>query len=136
MRIGLVVSNAALAEYFVDALKLADHSVTLSPSREDLFFALSTDVSLRQRAPYDLLLIELILDDDGKQAIAELYRLGRDQELPLIVLTTSSQEAITLSQAAFPSLCIRQLPLPLRTLLTLIQTQGPSMLSATLPSDR
>jgi len=135
MRIGVVVSNAALAEYFVDALELAGQSVTLSPSREDLFFALFTDVSLRQRAPYDLLLIELILDDDGKQAIAELYRLARDQELPLIVLTTSGREAITLAQAAFAHLCIRQLPLRLRTLLALIQAQEPSTLSAVLPFD-
>lgn len=136
MRISLLESNAALAEYLVVALGFAGHTVTLYPSREDLFFALFTEVSLHQRAPYDLLLLEQILDDDGKQVIAELYRLVRDQELPLIVLTTSSHEAITLARAAFPSLCIRQLPLPLRTLLTLIQTQGPSMSSATLPSDR
>jgi DNA-binding response OmpR family regulator len=136
MRVGLVVSNAALAEYFVDALGLAGHSVTLSPSREDLFTALFTDVSLRQRAPYDLLLVELILDDDGKQVIAELYRLARDQKLPFIVLTTSSQEAITQAQAAFPWLCIRQLPLRLRALLTLIQAQEPSTLSAALPFDQ
>lgn len=136
MRISLLASNAALAEYFVTALGLADHAVTLYPSREDLFFALFTDVSLRQRAPYDLLLIELILDDDGKQVIAELYRLTQDQELPLIVLTTSSQVAITLAQSAFPCLCIRQLPFRLRALLTLIQAQGPSTLSAALSSDQ
>ena len=135
MRISLFASNATLAEYFVAALGLAGHAVMLSPSREGLFFALYTDLSLRQRAPYDLLLIELILDGDWKQMIAELYCLTRDQELPCIVLTTSSLEAIALAQAAFPGLCIRQLPLPLSVLLPLIQTQGPSPLSAALPSD-
>ncbi len=136
MRISFLASNATLAEYFVTALGLAGHSVTLYPSREDLFFALFTGASLRQRAPYDLLLIELILDGDWKQATAELCRLARDHELPLIILTTSGQEAITLAQAAFPGLCIRQLPLPLSTLLPLIQAQGPFMLSAALPSDQ
>ncbi len=136
MRIGFLPSNAALAEYFVTALGLTGHSVTLYSSREDLFFALFTDASLRQCAPYDLLLIELILDGDWKQVTAELCRLARDQELPLIVLTTSGLEAIFLAQATFPGLCIRQLPLPLSALLPLIQAQGPSTLSAALPSDQ
>src|SRR5258708_34105106 len=98
MRISFLASNATLAEYFVTALGLAGHSVTLYPSREDLFFAFFTEASLRQHAPYDLLLIELILDGDWKQATAELCRLARDQELPLIVLTTSGQEAIILAR--------------------------------------
>lgn len=136
MRISFLASNATLAEYFVTALGLAGHSVTLYPSRGDPFFALFTEASLRQRVPYDLLLIELILDGDWKQATAELSRLARDQELPLIVLTTSGQEAITMAQAAFPGLCIRQLPLPLSALLSLIQAQVPSTLSAALPSDQ
>ncbi|SRR6266699_3085847 len=136
MRIGFLPSNAALAEYFVTALGLAGHSVTLYSSREDLFFALFTDTSLHQCAPYDLLLIELILDGDWKQVTAELCRLARDQELPLIVLTTSGLEAIFLAQATFPGLCIRQLPLPLSALLPLIQAQGPSTLSAALSSDQ
>ncbi len=136
MRIGLFASNAALAEYFVTALGLAGHAVTLYPSREDLFSALFIDVSLRRRVPYDLLLINLLLDGDGKQVIAELCSLARDQDLSLIVLTTSGLEAITLAQAAFPGLCIRQLPLPRSALLPLIQAQGPSMLSAALPSDQ
>jgi hypothetical protein len=136
MRIGFLPSNAALAEYFVTALGLAGHLVTLFPSREDLFLALFTDASLRQCAPYDLLLIELILDGDWKQMTAELCRLARDLELPLIVLTTSGLEAIVLAQATFQGLCIRQLPLPLSTLLPLIQAQGPSTLSAALPSDQ
>jgi hypothetical protein len=59
MRISLLASNVALAEYFVEALELAGHAVTLYHSRKSLFFALFTDVSLRQRAPYDLLLTEL-----------------------------------------------------------------------------
>lgn len=136
MRISFLASNATLAEYFVTALGLAGHSVTLYSSREDLFFALFTQASLRQRAQYDLLLFELILDGDWKQATAELSRLARDQELPLIVLTTSGQEAITLAQAAFPGLYIRQLPLPLSALLSLIQAQAPSTLSAALPSEQ
>ncbi|MFL5660066.1 MAG: hypothetical protein ACJ8BW_01810 [Ktedonobacteraceae bacterium] len=136
MRIGLLASNAALAEYFVTALGLVGHAVTLYPSREGLFFAPFTDASLRQRVPYDLLLIEQILDGDGIQAIAELCRLARDQELSLIVLTTSDLEAIALTQAAFPGLCIRQLPLSLSVLLPLIQAREPSTLSATLPSDQ
>ncbi len=130
MQIGLLVSNAALAEYFVTALEVAGHTVRLYPSREDLFFALFADVSLPQRAPDEVLLIELVLDDDGKQVIAELCGLVRDQKLPLIVLTTSGREAIALAQTAFPGLCIRQLPLRFRTLLSLIQAQGPSILSA------
>ena len=135
MRISLLASNAALAEYFVTAIGLAGYAVTLYPSRED-FFALFTNASLHRRVLYDLLLIELTLDGDGKQVITELCRLARDRELSVIVLTTSSQEAITLVQAAFPWLCIRQLPLPLSVLLSLIQAQGPSTLSAALPSDQ
>lgn len=124
MRIGLLASNAALEEFFVTALGLVGHTVTMYPSREDLFLALFTHAFLRQRAPHDLLLIELILDGDWKQVIAGLCCLARDQELPLIVLTTSGREAITRAQAAFPGLCIRQLPLPFSALLPLIQALG------------
>ena len=130
MQIGLLASNAALVEYFVTALGVAGHTVTVYPSSKELFFGLFADASLPQRAPDELLLIELVLDDDGKQVIAELCRLVRDQKLPLIVLTTSSREAIALAQTAFPGLCIRRLPLRLRTLLSLIQAQEPSTLSA------
>ncbi len=41
MRIGLLASNAALAEYFVTALGMADHAVTLYPAVQDLFSALA-----------------------------------------------------------------------------------------------
>jgi len=136
MRIGLLTSNAALSEYFVSALGLANHTVTLYSSKEGLFFALFTAASLRQRVPYDLLMIELTLDGDWKQVIAELCHLAGDWELPLIILTTSDQKAIDLAQAAFPGLFIRQLPLPLDTLLSLIQAQGPSTSSTIVLSDR
>jgi hypothetical protein len=136
MRIGLLTSNAALSEYFVSALGFASHKVTLYSSKEGLFFALITAAPLCQRVLHDLLMIELTLDGDWKQAIAELCRLAGDRELPLIILTTSDQKAINLAQAALPGLCIRQLPLPLDTLLSLIQAQGTSTSSAVLLSDR
>lgn len=135
MQIGLLVSSAVLAEYFVTALGFAGYAVTLYPSREDLFSALFAGASLRQRAPDEVLLVELALDDDGKQVIVELYCLVRDQRLPLIVLTTSGREAIALAQTAFPGLCIRQLPIRLSMLLSLFQAQSPCTLSAALPSD-
>jgi len=124
MQIGLLVSSAALAEYFVTALVFAGHTVTLYTRRNDLFSALFAGASPRQRAPHEVLLVELVLDDDGKQVIAELCRLVRGQGLPLIVLTTSGQEAIAPAQNAFPGLCIRQLPVRLSTLLPLIQAQA------------
>ena len=135
MQIGLLVSSAALAEYFVTALGFAGHTVTLYTRRNDLFSVLFAGASLRQRAPHEVLLVELVLDDDGKQVIAELVRLVRDQRLPLIVLTTSSREVIALVQTAFPGLCIRQLPVRLSTLLALIQAQSLCMLLAALPSN-
>ena len=126
MQIGLLASNAALAEYFVTALAVAGHRVTLYPSSEDLFSALLADTSLLRQAADKLLLIELVLDDEGEQVITELCRLVRDRQLPLIVLTTSGREAIARAQDAFPGLCIRQLPLQLRALLALIQAHEPS----------
>jgi hypothetical protein len=130
MQIGLLASKAALADFFVSALAVAGHTVRLYPSREDLFSVLFADASLPRRAPHEVLLVELVLDDDGKQAIAALCRLVRDRRLPLIVLTTSGQQAIAQTQTAFPELCIKQLPLRLRTLLSLIEAQEPAMLSA------
>jgi hypothetical protein len=41
MRIGLLASNAALAEYFVIALGSAGHAVTLYPAMQNLFSASS-----------------------------------------------------------------------------------------------
>jgi DNA-binding response OmpR family regulator len=126
MQIGLFASEAALAEYFVTALGFSGHAVTQYPSIEDLFSVLSTDTSLHQRSPDEVLLIVLVLDDDGKQVIAELCRLVRGQRLPLIVLTTSDKEDIALTQTEFPGLCIGQLPLRLSELLPLIQAQRSS----------
>ena len=129
MQIGLLASNAALAEYFVSALEVVGNTVTLYPSQEDLFFALSAGASRPQRAPDEVLLIEQVLDDDGTQVIAELCRLVRDRQLPLIILTTSERQAIAQAQAVFPGLCIKQLPLRLGTLLSLIQGRESSTLS-------
>ncbi|HZR38482.1 MAG TPA: hypothetical protein VFB12_00085 [Ktedonobacteraceae bacterium] len=126
MQIGLFASDAALAEYFVTALGFSGHAVTLYSSIEDLFSVLSTDTSLHPRTPDEVLLIELVLDDDGKRMIAELCRLIRGQRLPLIVLTTSDKEAIALTQTGFPGLCIGQLPIRLGELLPLIQAQRSS----------
>ena len=134
MRIGLLASNAALAEYFVTALGIADHAVMLYPARQDLVSTLTGAASLQVGAPHEVLLLELILDASGRQLLADLSGLAKDLGLPIIVLTTAGRDAIDLAQAAFPEVCLRQLPLPLRALLALIQAQRPSASSATLSS--
>jgi hypothetical protein len=134
MRIGLFASNAALVEYFVTALGMADHTVTLYPAVQDLVSALTTAASLQEGAPHEVLLLELILDERGRQTLSGLSGLAEDLGLPTIVLTTASRDAIALAQAAFPEVCLRQLPLPLRDLFALIQAQRPSVSSATLSS--
>jgi hypothetical protein len=134
MRIGLLASNAVLAEYFVIALGIADHAVTLYTATQDLFSALVAAASLQRGSPHEVLLLELILDNNGRQTLAGLSCLAKHLGLPLIVLTTAGREAIALAQAAFPELCLRQLPIPLSTLLALIQAQSPSVSSATLSS--
>jgi hypothetical protein len=128
----LLASNAALAEYFVTALGLADHAVTLYPAMQDLVSVLAAAVSLRGGAPHEVLLLELILDVSGRKTLADLSCLAKELGLPVIVLTTAGRDAIDLAHAAFPEVCLRQLPLPLRTLLALIQPQRPSVSSAPL----
>src|SRR5215467_5901718 len=134
MQIGLLSSNAVLAEYFVIALGIADHAVTLYPARRDLFSTLVAAASLQKGAPHEILLLMLILDNSERKMLAELSCLAKNLGLPLIVLTTAGREAIALAQAAFPELCLRQLPIPLSTLLALIQAQSQSVSSATLSS--
>jgi DNA-binding response OmpR family regulator len=134
MRIGLLASNAALAEYFVTALGMADHAVTLYPAVQDLFSALAAAASQRGGAPHEVLLLDLILDESGRQTLARLSGLAKDLGLPIIALTTAGRDAIDLAHAAFPEVCLRQLPLPLRALLALMQAQHPSVSSATLSS--
>ena len=134
MRIGLFASNAALAEYFVIALGMADHTVTLYPAVQDLVSALASARSQGGGAPHEVLLLELIVDESGRQTLAGLSGLAEDLGLPIIVLTTAGQDAIALAQAAFPEVCLRQLPLPLRDLFALIRAQRPSASSATLSS--
>ena len=134
MQIGLLASNAALAEYFVTALGMADHAVTLYPAVQDLVSALAAAASQRGGAPHQVLLLELILDESGRQTLAGLSGLAKDLGLPIIVLTTVGREAIALAQAAFPEVRLRPLPLPLRVLLALIQAQHLSVSSATLSS--
>ena len=134
MRIGLFATNASLAEYFVTALGMADHAVTLYPAVQDLVSALAAAASLQGGAPHEALLIESILDANGRQLLADLSSLAEDLRLPIVVLTTAGWDAITLAQAAFPEVCMRQLPLPLRDLLAVIQAQRPSASSATLSS--
>ncbi|MGZ6365639.1 MAG: hypothetical protein ACXWPS_06695 [Ktedonobacteraceae bacterium] len=112
MRIGLLASNASLAEYFVTVTGLADHTVTLYSAKQDLFSALAAVASLQGEAPHDVLLLELIVDASGGQTLARLNGLARELELRIIVLTTAGRDAITLTQPALPALCLRQLPLP------------------------
>lgn len=126
MWIGLFASNAALAEYFVTALGMADHTVTLYPAVQDLVSALTAAASLQGGAPHEVLLLELILDASGRQLLANLSGLAKELGLPTIVLTTAGRDAIDLAQAAFPEVCLRQLPLPLRALLALIQAHWPT----------
>jgi hypothetical protein len=135
MRIGLLASNAALAEYFVTTLGIADHSITLYPAVQDLVSALAAAALQRGGGvPHEVLLLELILDESGRQTLAGLSGFAKELGLPIIVLTTAGRDAIDLAQTAFPALCLRQLPLPLRALLALIQAQHPSVSSATLSS--
>jgi hypothetical protein len=134
MQIGLFFSNAALAKYFVSALGMADHTVTLFAASQDLVSALTAAASLQEGAPQEVLLLELILDESGRQTLSGLRGLAKDLGVPLIVLTTAGQDAIALAQATFPEVCLRQLPLPLRDLFALIQAQRPSVPSATLSS--
>ena len=124
MRIGLFASNAALAEYFANALGMADHTVTLYSAVQDLVSAL-TAAPMREGAPHEVLILELILDECGRQTLAGLSYLAKDLGLPLIVLTTAGRDAIALARAAFPEVRLRQLPLPLRDLFALIQATWP-----------
>ncbi len=126
MQIGLFATNAALAEYFVTALGMADHKVTLYPAVQDLFSALTTAASPQGGAPHEVLLLELILDASGRQLLADLSGLAKKLGMPVIVLTTAGRDAIELAQAAFPEVCLRQLPLSLRALLALIQAHWPT----------
>ncbi len=126
MQIGLFATNAALAEYFVTALGMADHTVTLYPAMQDLFSALTTAASPQGGAPHEVLLLELILDASGRQLLADLSGLAKKLGMPVIVLTTAGRDAIELAQAAFPEVCLRQLPLSLRALLALIQAHWPT----------
>lgn len=126
MRIGLFASNAALADYFVTALGMADHTVMLYPAVQELFSTLTAAASLHRGAPQEVLLFELILDVSGRQTLADLSCLAKELGLPIIVLTTAGRDAIDLAKAAFPEVCLRQLPLPLRTLFALIQAARPT----------
>jgi DNA-binding response OmpR family regulator len=126
MQIGLFATNAALAEYFVTALGMADHTVMLYPAMQDLFSALTTAASPQGGAPHEVLLLELILDASGRQLLADLSGLAKKLGMPVIVLTTAGRDAIELAQAAFPEVCLRQLPLSLRALLALIQAHWPT----------
>jgi DNA-binding response OmpR family regulator len=90
MRIGLYSSNAALAEYFVSALGMADHTVTLFAASQDL-------ASLQEGAPQEVLLLELILDERGRQTLSGLKGLAKDLGVPFIVLTTAGLDAIVCS---------------------------------------
>jgi hypothetical protein len=134
MCIGLFASNAALAEYFVTALGLSDHAVTLYSAMQDLVSVLAAAASLQGEAPHEVLLLELILDASGRKLLADLRGLAKELGLPIIVLTTAGRDAIGLAQAAFPEVCLRQLPLPLGALLALIQPQRPWVSSTTLSS--
>ncbi len=134
MRIGLLASNAALAEYFVTAVGMADHAVTLYPAMRDLVSALAAAAYEGGGTPHEVLLLELILDESGRQILAGLSSLAQDLGLPLVVFTTAGRDAVSLAQAAFPEVCLRQLPLPLRALLALIQEQRPSVSSDMLSS--
>ena len=107
---------------------------TLYPARHDLFSALAAAASLQGEASHEVLLFELIVDERGRQTLAGLSDLAREPGLRIIVLTTAGRDAITLTQPALPALCLRQLPLPLGTLLALIQAQRPSVSSAALSS--
>src|SRR5579862_7851728 len=130
MRIGLFASHASLAEYFLTALGLADHTVTLYSAVQDLVSVLAAAASQRGGAPHEILLLELILDERGRQLLADLSGPAKELGLPIIVLTTAGRDAIGLAQVAFPELCLRQLPLPLRALLALIRQLGPHELES------
>jgi hypothetical protein len=94
MRIGLLASDASLAEYFVTALGLANHAVTLYPAMQDLVSGLAAAASQRRRAPHEVLLLELILNENRRQALAELSGLAKELGLPIIILTTAGRDAV------------------------------------------
>lgn len=65
MRIGVLASNTSLAEYFVTAPGLDDHTVTMYSAKQDLFSALAAAASLQGESPHDVLLLEPIVDASG-----------------------------------------------------------------------
>ena len=117
MHIGVVEDNPAVLSMVETALALHGHSVETYSDRSSFLSAL-------QRAghipPFDLVLVDLFLDQGSGIELIEVLRLVQPRAVPAILISAAEGTILAPIRKRYPDLPILQKPFKVQELVSLI----------------
>lgn len=117
MNIGLLEDNPAICDYVKTALELIGHKVFAHTTGLSFLEKLSS-VSEKLLSPYEIVIIDLHLPGNisGQDVITTLRSTTSLADLPILVISGSSELELARIKACFPSIDILHKPFKLQAL--------------------
>jgi len=121
MNIGIVDDVADIGEMLQIALELAGHHVSFYCTSTTFLAAAIPEQAPKTPAPFDLLLIDLILPEvhSGTQVVQKVKRVYPD--VPIIIITAATLDTIEAALQDMPGTRVLRKPFKLSDLFTVIQ---------------
>ena len=110
MRIGVLEDDAAICDVLTEILERKHHSVSTYQRGWDFLDAFFLEGSVVNPMPFDVLLVDLLLQGEvsGVQVIAQMHQFFSD--LPIVVISAVSPEDLRNVKRMYPKVQVIQKP--------------------------
>ncbi len=110
MRIGVLEDDAAICDVLTEILKRKHHSVSTYQRGWDFLDAFFHEGSIVSPLPFDVLLVDLLLQGElsGVQVIAQIHQFFA--HLPIVVISAVSPEDLMNVKRMYPQVQVIQKP--------------------------
>ncbi len=124
MHIGVVEDNLAVLSMIETTLVLHGHSVETYSNSSSFLLALQ---KAERIPPYDLLFVDLFLDERSGTDLIEAVRVTQRQVIPAILISAAEENMLAPIRKHYPNLPILRKPFKMQELLSLISKVASSM---------
>ena len=121
MRIGVLEDDAAICDVLTEILERKHHTVSIYQQGWDIFDAVFFEESVVSPLPFDVLLVDLLLQGEisGVQVIAQMHQFFPN--LPIVIVSAVSAEDLVNVKRIYPQVQIIHKPFTTSDLLAALE---------------